>query len=105
MFCVGLELYNAETPVKEYLLYMLMYAFMSPVGIGIGTVIDVGVEHHHGTSYHATVGILQVITNIFDNHSFKKLRKYIFQVKSSTLVNSFSISGFCWWHASVFSSV
>ena len=60
IFCVGLELYNAGTPGKEYMMYMLMYSFMSPVGIGIGTVIDIGVEHQHGSSYHATVGILQV---------------------------------------------
>ena len=60
IFCVGLELYNAGTPGKEYMIYMLMYSFMSPVGIAIGTVIDIGVEHNHGTSYHATVGILQV---------------------------------------------
>ena len=60
IFCVGLELFNAATPGKEYVMYMLMYSFMSPVGIGIGTVIDIAVEHHHGSSYHATVGILQV---------------------------------------------
>ena len=42
------------------MMYMFMYSLMSPVGIGIGTVIDIGVEHQHGNSYHATVGILQV---------------------------------------------
>ena len=42
------------------MMYMLMYSLMSPVGIGIGTVIDIGVEHQHGSSYHATVGVLQV---------------------------------------------
>ena len=42
------------------MMYMFMYSLMSPVGIGIGTVIDIGVEHQHGSFYHATVGILQV---------------------------------------------
>ena len=46
---------------------MLMYALMSPIGIGIGIIVDVAVKHHHEMAYHGTVGILQVVFKI-DHH-------------------------------------
>ena len=60
IFCVGLELYNAGTQVRLYIVYMLIYALMSPLGIGMGIVVDVSVMHHHEHAYKATVGLLQV---------------------------------------------
>ena len=57
-FCVGLELYNAETPMKLYSAYMLVYALMSPLGIGIGIAVTTTVEDNT-TAYMVAVGVLQ----------------------------------------------
>merc|ERR1711935_195252 len=38
-FCVGLELCNARTRLQIYSAYMIIFAIMSPIGIGIGLII------------------------------------------------------------------
>ena len=38
-FCVGLELYIAKTRFIIYAIYLLVFAIMSPIGIGIGIAI------------------------------------------------------------------
>ena len=58
-FCVGLELYNANTPKLLYAAYMLVYALMSTIGIAIGIAITSSVEDNT-FSYMVTVGVLQV---------------------------------------------
>ena len=58
-FCVGMELYNAGTPRKVFIAYILVYALMSPFGIGIGIAITTLVENNT-TSYLITIGVLQV---------------------------------------------
>ena len=59
-FCVGMELYNADTPKKIYAAYMLVYALMTSIGIAIGIVITTVTEND--PNYLLTTGILQVIT-------------------------------------------
>ena len=59
-FCVGLELYSAETPMKLYVAYMLVYAIMSPIGIAIGIAVTTAVEDNT-TAYLVAIGVLQVI--------------------------------------------
>ena len=58
-FCVGLELYNADTPKILYASYMLVYALMSSIGIAIGIAVTTTVEDDT-TSYLMSVGVLQV---------------------------------------------
>ena len=58
-FCVGMELFNAGTPRKIFTAYILVYALMSPFGIGIGIAITTFVENNT-TSYLLTIGVLQV---------------------------------------------
>ena len=57
-FCVGLELYNADTPKVLYAVYILVFALMSSIGIAIGIAIT-AVEDTT-TSYLMSVGVLQV---------------------------------------------
>ena len=58
-FCVGMELYNADTPKKIYAAYMLVYALMTSIGIAIGIVITTVSEND--PNYLLTTGILQVV--------------------------------------------
>ena len=53
-FCVGLELYNAGTPRKIFIAYILVYALMSPIGIGVGITITAFVENNT-TYYFVTI--------------------------------------------------
>ena len=57
-FCVGLELYNADTPKVLYAVYILTFALMSSIGIAIGTTITA--VQDNTTSYLMSVGVLQV---------------------------------------------
>lgn len=57
-FCVGLELYQAGTPTRVYMVYMVVFALVSPLGIGIG----IGITNLVTTlspPYYLAVGILQ----------------------------------------------
>ena len=58
-FCVGLELYNANTPTIHYVIYMNMFALMSPIGIAVGIAIT-SVVTENTTPYMVTVGVSQV---------------------------------------------
>ena len=66
-FCVGLELYNAETPKLLYTAYIFVYALMSSIGIGIGIAVTNAITQNT-TPYMVTVGVLQVIPTY---HKFK----------------------------------
>lgn len=72
-FCVGLELYNAETPMKLYAAYMLVYALMSPIGIGVGIAVTTIVEDNT-TAYLVAVGVLQV------NKKYNELIRYEYDI-------------------------
>ena len=69
-FCVGMELYNADTPKKIYAAYMLVYALMTSIGIAIGIVITTVSEND--PNYLLTTGILQVVKR---NYMFFHLSK------------------------------
>ena len=58
-FCVGLELFNANTPKHLYATYIIVFSVMSMVGIAIGTTLTSGVAEE-SVPYAAMVGILQV---------------------------------------------
>ena len=58
-FCVGLELFNANTPKRLYATYIIVFSVMSMVGIAIGTTLTSGVAEE-SVPYAAMVGILQV---------------------------------------------
>ena len=58
-FCVGLELYNADTPKLLYAAYMIVYAMMSMIGIAIGIAVTTSVEDNT-FAYMINVGVLQV---------------------------------------------
>ena len=58
-FCVGLELYNADTPKLIYAVYMVVYALMTSIGIVIGIAVTASVQNNV-ISYFVTVGVLQV---------------------------------------------
>ena len=58
-FCVGLELYNADTPKLLYAAYILVFALMSSIGIAIGIVVTT-VAEDHTDSYLMSIGVLQV---------------------------------------------
>ena len=57
-FCVGLELYNADTPKRLYFAYMLVYALMSAIGIAIGIGVTSAIQDNTN-AYNVTVGVLQ----------------------------------------------
>ena len=58
-FCVGLELYNAETPKILYAAYMVVYALMSMIGIATGILVTISFEVDT-YAYMVTVAVLQV---------------------------------------------
>merc|ERR1712038_722975 len=55
-----MELFNAGTPRKVFIAYILVYALMSPFGIGIGIAITTFIENNT-TSYLITIGVLQAL--------------------------------------------
>lgn len=57
-FCVGLELYNANTPTILYAIYMSIFSLMTPIGVGVGIAITSAVTQNT-TPYMVTVGVLQ----------------------------------------------
>lgn len=60
-FCVGLELYNTNTNIKLYSLYMVTFALTSTIGIGIGIAIFKLTTI--GPAYHMVVGTLQALAS------------------------------------------
>ena len=58
-FCIGLELHNAKTPIRLYIVYMIVFSLMSPLGIGIGIAVTEAMEDQ-STAYTLSVAILQV---------------------------------------------
>jgi len=59
-FCVGLELHNADTPKVLYIVYMLIFSLMSPIGIAIGIAVTSAMENET-TAYILTTGVLQAL--------------------------------------------
>ena len=60
-FCIGLELYNANTPKLLFAAYVIVNALMSSIGIAIGIAVTTIVDDN-SSSYLVTVGVLQVNT-------------------------------------------
>ena len=58
-FCVGLELYIAKTRFIIYAIYLLVFAIMSPIGIGIGIAITKMGDNE--TAYYICVAVLQAL--------------------------------------------
>jgi len=58
-FCVGLELCNAKTRLLIYSVYMIVFAIMSPIGIGIGIIITSNAATT--SAYFLSVAILQAL--------------------------------------------
>ena len=58
-FCVGLELYIAKTRFIIYAIYLLVFAIMSPIGIGIGIAITKMGDNE--TAYFLSVAALQAL--------------------------------------------
>jgi len=58
-FCVGLELCNARTRLLIYSAYMIVFAIMSPIGVGIGIIITS--NSGQGSEYFLAVAILQAL--------------------------------------------
>ena len=65
-FCVGLELYNADTAKKIYMAYVVVFGLMSSLGIAIGIALTTAFEENT-CSYLVTVGVLQVEKEILFN--------------------------------------
>ena len=63
-FCVGLELRNADTPKVRYIVYMLIFSLMSPLGIAIGIVVT-SAQDTETPAYIITTGVLQVSIDSF----------------------------------------
>lgn len=57
-FCVGLELFHARTRLALYTAYIIIYAILTPIGIGIGIAIS---QIGTGPAYFVTVGFLQAL--------------------------------------------
>ena len=71
-FCVGLELYNANTPTIVYAIYMSIFSLMTPIGVGVGIAITSAVTQD-ATPYMVTVGVLQVMIMNFGHIRGKML--------------------------------
>ena len=69
-FCMGLELFNANTPKALYTTYVLVFSLMSMIGIGIGTSLTSGIVDN-SVSYVVMIGILQASITLFRNKPSK----------------------------------
>ena len=58
-FCVGLELYMAKTRSLIYFIYIMAFAIMSPIGIGIGLAITENFANEQ--AYYVSVAVLQAL--------------------------------------------
>ena len=58
-FCMGIELVSAGTPLPFFLTYIITFAVMTPLGIGIGlAVTELAADSDH-IGYVAATGTLQ----------------------------------------------
>ena len=58
-FCMGIELVSAGTPLAFFLTYIITFAVMTPIGIGIGlAVTELAADSDH-IGYVAATGTLQ----------------------------------------------
>ena len=62
-FCVGLELCSSSPRLLIYSSYMVTFACMTPIGIGIGILITS--QSLAGTTYLIVVAILQALGLIY----------------------------------------
>ena len=66
-FCVGIELVSVGTPMPFFLTYIIVYAVMTPIGIGIGIAVT-ELADSDNIAYAAATGTLQ--GNIFHFHKY-----------------------------------
>ena len=57
-FCIGLELHQAKTPVILYVSYIIIFALVTPIGMGIGIAIS---TLQVSSAYYVSVAVLQGI--------------------------------------------
>ena len=60
-FCVGLELYIAKTRKSLFVIYILAFSLMSPIGIGIGIAVIDNLANEPQI-YYVSVAILQALS-------------------------------------------
>lgn len=94
-FCVGLELFQAETRLLIYSAYMLVFALMSPLGIGIGIVITS--TSSESTAYYISIAVLQALAGgtIIYVVVFEVLQRERSKSVSGLAQLFFVILGFC----------
>ena len=65
-FCIGLELFTTDKAksFKLNLVYLIIFAMMSPLGIGLGIAVTTSMAHG-SPAYDWTVGILQALVSDF----------------------------------------
>ena len=68
-FCIGLELFTTDKAksFKLNLVYLIIFAMMSPLGIGLGIAVTTSMAHG-SPAYDWTVGILQALVRDFTNN-------------------------------------
>ena len=57
-FCIGLELHQAKTPMVLYVAYIIIFALVTPIGMGIGIAIS---TLQVSSAYYVSVAVLQGI--------------------------------------------
>ena len=57
-FCIGLELYQAKTPKILFVSYIIIFALVTPIGMGIGIAIS---TLQVSSGYYVSVAVLQGI--------------------------------------------
>ena len=60
-FCVGLELFVANTRKSLFVIYILAFSLMSPIGIGIGMAVINNLADDPEV-YYISVGVLQALS-------------------------------------------
>jgi len=58
-FCFGMEMANNRAPPLLHTLYIMAFALMTPLGIGIGLAVSEGATQERG--YELSTAVLQVI--------------------------------------------
>ena len=58
-FCVGIELVSVGTPLAFFLTYIIVFAVMTPVGIGIGLAVSELAVDSNRIGYAAATGTMQ----------------------------------------------
>ena len=71
-FCIGLELFctvqgKHQNPFKVNLVFLFIFAAMSPLGIGLGTAITTVLKQGSKT-YDGTVGTLEALVRLDGEH-------------------------------------